>query len=297
MNQTLRISILAMCSIAVAASAQAQELTGTLKKIKDSNTITVGHRESSIPFSYYDDKQQPVGYMMDLCAKVVDAVKAKVGAGVEVKYQAVNSSNRIPLMKNGTIDLECGSTTNSVKRQEEVAFSPTTYIAAVKLLVKTNSGIKGPEDLKGKTVVTTQGTTSGKYVRELSDNNKLDLKFILAKDHAESFQMVKSDRAVAFEMDDVLLYGLRATAENPADFVVLPKAFSTEPYGIMIRKDDAQFKDLVHVTIGGVMKSGEGEKIYNKWFLNAIPPKGVNLNIPMSPELKEAFANPNDKGI
>jgi glutamate/aspartate transport system substrate-binding protein len=297
MKPSIRISLLALASLTLATGASAQELTGTLKKIKDSNTITVGHRESSIPFSYYDDKQQPVGYMMDLCGKVVDAVKAKLGAGVEVKYQAVNSSNRIPLMKNGTIDLECGSTTNSVKRQEEVAFSPTTYIAAVKLLVKTNSGIKGAEDLKGKTVVTTQGTTSGKYVRDLSEANKLDLKFILAKDHAESFQMVKSDRAVAFEMDDVLLYGLRANAENPADYVILPKSFSVEPYGIMIRKDDTMFKDLVHATIGGVMKSGEGEKIYNKWFLNAIPPKGVNLNIPMSPELKEAFSNPNDKGI
>jgi glutamate/aspartate transport system substrate-binding protein len=289
---------LAAIAAAFALTAQAQELTGTLKKIKDSGTITIGNRESSIPFSYLDDKQQPVGYSMDLCNKVVDAVKAELKMpNLKVAYNPVTSQNRITLMQNGTIDLECGSTTNSVDRQKQVSFGNTTFVTGIKMLVKTDSGIKDLSQLNGKAVVTTTGTTSDALIKQNEKGKNIDVKNIYGKDHADSFLMVESGRASAFVMDDVLLAGLIANAKNPKDFAIVGEALRVEPYGIMIRKDDPQFKALVDKTLNGLMKSGEIVQIYNKWFMNPVPPKGINMNLPMSQELKDAIANPNDKGV
>ncbi len=283
---------------ALAVTANAQELTGTLKKIKETGTITIGNRESSIPFSYLDDKQQPIGYAMDLCAKIVDAVKAELKMpGLKVAYQPVTSANRIPLLQNGTIDLECGSTTNSVDRQKQVSFGPTYFVINVTGAVKKSSGIKSLADLNGKTVSTTSGTTSVPLLKKYDKTASADIKEIYGKDHAESFLLLAQDRTAAFIMDDILLAGQIANSQNPGDYVILPESLRQEPYSMMLRKDDPQFKALVDKAIGQVYKSGEINQIYAKWFTQPIPPKNINMNFPMTPVIKEAFANPNDKGI
>ena len=282
----------------MALSANAQELTGTLKKIKDTGTITIGHRESSIPFSYLDDKQQPVGYAMDLCAKVVDAVKAELKMpNLKVAYQPVTSANRIPLLQNGTIDLECGSTTNSVERQKQVAFGPTYFVVNISAAVKKDSGIKTFADLNGKTVASTSGTTSIPLLRGYEKAQGIDFKELQAKDHAESMQLVASDRAQAFIMDDILLAGQIANQQNPGAYIILPESLRTEPYSMMLRREDPQFKALVDRAVGNVYKSGEIDKIYSKWFTSAIPPRNINMNFPQTPAIKEAFKSPNDKGV
>ena len=283
---------------ALAAPAAAQTLTGTLKKIKETGTITVGYRESSIPFSYLDDKQQPVGYAMDLCMKIVDAVKADLKMpGLKVQLQPVTSSNRIPLMQNGTIDLECGSTTNSVERQKQVSFGPTYFVINVTAAVKKNSGINALSDLNGKTISTTSGTTSVPLLKKYQKTQNVEVKEIYGKDHAESFLLMADDRSSAFVMDDILLAGQIANSRNPSEYRIIPESLRQEPYSMMLRKDDPQFKALVDKTVGGVMKSGEIAKIYAKWFTSPIPPKGVNLNFPMTPAIREAFKNPNDTGV
>ena len=282
----------------VAIGANAQELTGTLKKIKDTGTMTIGHRESSIPFSYLDDKQQPVGYAMELCGKVVDAVKAELKLpNLKVAYQPVTSANRIPLLQNGTIDLECGSTTNSVERQKQVAFGPTYFVVNISAAVKKNSGIKTFADLNGKTVASTSGTTSIPLLRGYEKAKGIDFKELQAKDHAESMQLVASDRAQAFIMDDILLAGQIANQQNPGQYMILPESLRTEPYSMMLRREDPQFKALVDRAVGSVYKSGEIDKIYAKWFTSAIPPRNINMNFPQTPAIKEAFKNPNDKGV
>ncbi len=282
----------------MALSANAQELTGTLKKIKDTGTITIGHRESSIPFSYLDDKQQPVGYAMDLCAKVVDAVKAELKMpNLKVAYQPVTSANRIPLLQNGTIDLECGSTTNSVERQKQVAFGPTYFVVNISAAVKKDSGIKTFADLNGKTVASTSGTTSIPLLRGYEKAKGIDFKELQAKDHAESMQLVASDRAQAFIMDDILLAGQIANQQNPGAYMILSESLRTEPYSMMLRREDPQFKALVDRAVGNVYKSGEIDKIYAKWFTSAIPPRNINMNFPQTPAIKEAFKSPNDKGV
>lgn len=285
---------LAVSSALLAAPAMAD----TLQKIKDTGTITIGHRESSIPFSYLDGNQKPVGYSMELCNKIVDAVKKELKMPALVtKLTPVTSQTRIPLMTNGTIDLECGSTTNSLERQKQVAFGVTTFVSSVRMVVKADSGIKTLDDLNGKAVATTTGTTSDRYIKQNEKGHNIDVKNVYGKDHAESFLMVETGRASAFVMDEVLLAGFVANAKNPKDFAIVGPALSTEPYGIMLRKDDPQFKALVDKTLSGLMKSGEINKIYAKWFTSAIPPKNVNLNLPMNAQLQEAIKNPNDKGI
>lgn len=282
----------------LSTSVVAQDLTGTMKKIKETGTITIGHRESSIPFSYLDDKQQPIGYSMDLCNKVVDAVKAELKMpNLAVKLQPVTSSNRIPLMQNGTIDLECGSTTNSVARQMQVAFGNTTFVINVTAAVKKSSGINSFADMNGKTVSTTSGTTAVPLIKKFEKAKNADVKEIYGKDHAESFLLLADDRVVAFVMDDILLAGQIANSKAPGDYKILTESLRVEPYGIMLRKDDPAFKKVVDTTLAGLMKSGEIEKIYAKWYMNPIPPKNVNLNFPMSAALKAAFAAPNDKGV
>ena len=289
---------LAFAAAAVAFSVQAQDLTGTLKKIKDTGAITLGYRESSIPFSYLDDKQQPIGYAMDLCGKVVEAVKADLKMpNLKVNLQPVTSGNRIPQLQAGNIDMECGSTTNSVERQKQVAFGPTYFVINVTAAVKKNSGIKSLADLNGKTIAATSGTTAVPLLKKYEKTKSADIKEIYGKDHAESFLLLSQDRVSAFVIDDILLAGLIANSPNPGDYMIIPESLRQEPYSMMIRRDDPQFKALVDKTIGGVMKSGEINKIYAKWFTSPISPKNVNLNFPQTPPIKEAFANPNDRGV
>lgn len=267
----------------------------TLAKVKESGTITMGIRESSYPLSYLDDKQQPIGYHIDICNKIVDAVKAELKLpNLKVQHQAVTSQNRIPLVTNGTVDLECGSTTNNEARQKQVAFAPTTFVTNVRMAVKKSSGITSLEQLDGKPVATTTGTTSVQLMRAHEKGKRIDFKEVFGKDHADSFLMLETDRAVAFVMDDNLLAGLIVTSKNPADYAIVGEVLNVEPIAIMIRKDDPKFKALVDSTVIGLMKSGEIEKLYNKWFMSPIPPKGANMNFPMSDKLKELIKNPSD---
>ena len=280
----------------ISAPALAQELTGTLKKIKETGIITLGHRESSIPFSYYDDKQQVVGYSQELMLKVVDAVKAELKlAKLDVKLVPVTSENRITLVQNGAVDLECGSTTNTTERQKQVAFSNTIFVVGNRLMVKANSGIKDFADLAGKNVVTTAGTTSDRLLRQMNESRNMKMKIISAKDHGEAFLTLESGRAVAFVMDEVLLYGELAKAKNTSDWVVVGTPQLYQAYACMMRKDDAAFKKVVDAALAKVMTSGEADKIYARWFLQPIPPKGLNLNFQMSYALKKLYKSPNDK--
>jgi glutamate/aspartate transport system substrate-binding protein len=285
--------------VAVTAGAWgADQLTGTLKKVKDDGFISVGHRESSIPFSYYDDKNQVVGYSQDLVMLVVDAVKKKLNLpNLQVKLIPVTSQNRIPLVQNGTIDIESGSTTNNLERQQQVSFSDTMFIIGTRLLVKKDSGIKDFPDLKGKNVVVTAGTTSERNIREMNEKNKMGMNIISAKDHGESFLTLQSGRAVAFMLDDALLAGERAKARKPEDWVIVGTPQSKEAYGMMMKKGDADFKKLVDETIAQAETSGEAAKLYQKWFQSPIPPKGLNLDLPMSDDMKELFKHPNDKAF
>ena len=289
---------LTVLATATLASVQAAELTGTLKKVKDTGSITVGYRESSIPFSYLDNNGKPIGYAMELCGKVVDAVKADLKMpALKVNYAPVTSSNRIPLLENGTIDLECGSTTNSVARQKQVSFGPTYFVINVTAAVKKDSGINDFAQLAGKNIVTTSGTTAVPLLKKYEKTKDMEFKEIYGKDHAESFLLMADGRAAAFVMDDILLAGQIANAKDPSAYKILPGSLRQEPYSMMLRKDDPQFKALVDKTVGAVMKSGEINKIYAKWFTSPIPPKGINLNFPETPAIKEAFAHPNDKGV
>jgi glutamate/aspartate transport system substrate-binding protein len=286
----------ALAAAFCATPAMAQELTGTLKNIKETGAITLSFRDSSIPFSYLDDSQKPIGYAMDICYKIVDAVKKELKLDkLEVKLNPVSSSTRIPLLANGTVDLECGSTTNNVERQKQIAYTYTHFLTASRYISKKSSKIGSIDDLKGKTVVSTSGTTNIKQLTEANVERKLNVNIIPAKDHAEAFLMVETDRAVAFVMDDILLASLVAGSKTPDDYVMSKDAFSKpEPYGIMLRKDDPAFKKVVDAAVGALYTGGEGQKIYDKWFTQKIPPKGLNLNTPMSPELKNQYAKPSD---
>jgi glutamate/aspartate transport system substrate-binding protein len=282
---------------ALAAPAGAQEPTGTLKKIKDSGTIVLGHRDASIPFSYFDDKQAAIGYALDLCGKIVEAVKFELKMpSLQVKLNPVTSATRIPLMANGTIDLECGSTTNNLERQKQVAFTITHFVTATRFVSKKGSNVKTLQDLKGKQIVSTSGTTNLKLITELNGQQNLGMNILAAKDHAEAFLMVDTGRAVAFFMDDILLYSLVATSKAPSEWVISDEPLSIEPYGIMLRRDDPAFKKVVDTAMIATYRSGEVHKIYEKWFLKPIPPKNVNLNVPMSAPFKKVTTSPTDSG-
>jgi glutamate/aspartate transport system substrate-binding protein len=293
-----RTLIVALLTTALAVPVLAAEPTGTLKKIKDTGSISLGHRESSIPFSYYDDKQQVIGYSHEIMLKAVDAIKAELKlANLTVRTVPVTSQNRIPLLQNGTIDMECGSTTNNTERQKQVSFSTTIFIIGTRLLTRKDSGIKDFPDLAGKNVVTTAGTTSERLLRKYNDDNKLGMNIISAKDHGESFLTLETGRAVAFMMDDALLYGELAKAKKPGDWTVVGTPMSREAYGCMVPRDDAAFKKVVDGAITKLMGSGEIEKIYAKWFMNPIPPKGLNLAFPLSDDMKALYKAPNDKAF
>ena len=297
MTRFSRVFLALLVAGAMTGATGAQELTGTLKRIKERGSITLGHRDTSIPFSYYDDKQQVIGYAMDICYKVVDAIKAELKMPkIDVKLNPVTSATRIPLMANGTIDLECGSTTNNLERQKQVAFATTHFVTANRFVSKKASNLKTVNDLKGKTVVSTSGTTNIKQANEINVEKKLGMKIIAAKDHAESFLTVETGRAVAFFMDDILLYSLVANSKNPSEWVISSDALSVEPYGIMMRKDDPGFKKTVNGAINSLYKSGEINKIYAKWFLRPVPPKGINLNVQMTEVFKKVVAKPTDSG-
>jgi glutamate/aspartate transport system substrate-binding protein len=277
--------------------AFAQQLTGTLAKIKDSGAITLGHRESSVPFSYYDDNQKVIGYAMDLCYKIVDAVKANLKLDkLEVKLNPVTSATRIPLIANGTVDLECGSTTNNLEREKQVAFTITHFVTANRFVSKKSANLKTVDDLKGKTIVSTSGTTNIKQITEIGAQKGLNLNILAAKDHAEAFLMVETGRAAAFVMDDILLYSLVAAAKSPKDYVISADALSVEPYGIMLRREDAPFKKVVDQAMIATYRSGAINAIYDKWFLQPIPPRGLTLDVPMSESFKKVIANPTDSG-
>ncbi|HEX5738121.1 MAG TPA: amino acid ABC transporter substrate-binding protein [Hydrogenophaga sp.] len=268
---------------------------GTLDKIRASGTVTLGHRDASIPFSYLDDKQQPIGYAMDLCMKVVDAVKAELKLpALKVSYQPVTSATRIPLMANGTIDLECGSTTNNAERQKQVSYTMSHFITANRFVAKKADKLSKLEDLKGKTVVSTSGTTNIRQLTELNASRNLGINILAAKDHAEAFLMVDTGRAVAFVMDDILLAGLVANHSNPGQFAISSDQLSVEPYGIMLRKDDPAFKKVVDDAMTQIYKSGQLAAIYDKWFMAAIPPRGIKLNIPMGDAMKKVMNAPTD---
>jgi len=287
--------LFALNALAAALSAQAQ-IGSTLDKAKASGAITVAYRESSIPFSYLDDKAQPTGFGWEICNRIVDEVRKVTGrADLKVNTQAVTSANRIPLLTNGTIDIECGSTTNNAERAKQVAFATNYFYTGTRFLVKTGTAVNSIDDLKGKTVVSTTGTTNYKIIRNLSEEKKLGIDLLGAKDHAESALMVQTGRAVAFGMDDILLYGLRASAQDPGQLAVVGEAIQVEPYAIMLRLDDPSFKKLIDGTIAGLMKSGEFAKLYTKWFQSPIPPKGINLNAPMSQELIDNMKALSDK--
>jgi ABC-type amino acid transport substrate-binding protein len=285
------LAFAALAGFAGLAAAQA-----TLDKVKSSGAITLAYRESSIPFSYLDDKAQPVGFAYEICLKIVDEVKKTTGrTDLKVNLQPVTSQNRIPLLINGTIDIECGSTTNNSERAKQVAFATNYFYTGTRFLVKADSGIKGLADLNNKTVVSTTGTTNFRVMRTLITEQKLPIELTAAKDHAESALLVQSGRAAAFAMDDILLYGLRASAQNPNELAVVGEAIQVEPYAIMLRRDDPAFKTLVDGVVGGLMKSGEFQRLYTKWFQSPIPPKGINLNAPMSKELVDNLKAQSDK--
>ncbi len=293
----MRIIHLALAAAFVLpAAASAQELTGTLKKVKETGAITLGVRDSSVPFSYLDDKQQPVGYAIDICLKVVDAVKQQLNLpGLKVNMNPVTSATRIPLMANGTIDLECGSTTNNAERQKQVAFTNTHFLTASRFVSKTKDKLGAIDDLKGKTVVSTSGTTNILQLNQANTARKLGINILTAKDHAESFLLVETGRAAAFVMDDVLLASLVASSKEPGAYAISADAFSApEPYAIMLRKDDAPFKALVDRATAAVYSGPEMGALYAKWFTSPIPPRGLNLNLPMSPVMQRAFQSPSD---
>jgi len=288
---------LALCAVLVvqASSALAQdkskpapEPVDTLKRIKDSGAITIGVREASVPFSYIDAQKQPQGYSIDLCLKVADAVKTELKMPrLDVRFVPVTSGNRIAMVKDGKVDLECGSTTNTRDRQKDVAFAYTTFVAGIKMLAKKSSNITSVEDLRGKTVVVTKGTTSEKMLKQLNDDRVLKLTILETTDHNESFAAVADGRAVAFPMDDILLYGLISKASKPDDFAVVGRYLSVEPYGIMLRKDDQPFERIVDKTLNELFQSGEVRRIYARWFSTS------QLTVPMNQYLKEAFVIPN----
>jgi glutamate/aspartate transport system substrate-binding protein len=290
-----RSALFAFLALAAVAAPALSQDSGTLKKITDNGSITLGIRESSYPLSYLDDKQQPVGYHIDVCNRIVDAVKARLKLpALKVQHQAVTSQNRIPLVTNGTVDLECGSTTNNEARQKQVAFAPTTFVTNVRMAVKKASGIKSLDQLNGKPVATTTGTTSVQLMRAHEKGKGIDFKEVYGKDHADAFLMLETDRAVAFVMDDNLLAGLIVSSKSPADYAIVGEVLNVEPIAIMLRKDDPAFKKLVDDAVIGMMKSGELDKLYTRWFMSPIPPKNVSMNFPMSEALKQLIKAPND---
>ena len=286
-------------ALALCCGAASAQSGGTLQKIKESGTIQIGARESQIPFSYkLSADAAPIGFTTDICLKIVDAVKAKLGLPkVEVQYVMLNSTNRIPLLQNGTVDLDCATTTNSTQRQQQVDFAPSHFVTNITAAVKKASGINTLADLNGKNVATVAGSTSIQLLRGARKSGSIEANELPGKDTSDGFLLLSTGRADAYVLDDVQLAGMIANAPNPGDYKILKESLRQEPYGIMLRKDDPQFKALVDETVTGLMKSGAIEQLYAKWFLSPIPPKNANLNFPMSDAVREIYKNPNNKGV
>lgn len=301
MHKALRsLAALALGGALLASPALAQtDLGPTLNKIRDNGAIYVGHRESSIPFSYVlsgTENEQPKGYSWELCSHVVAAVREKVGKpDLNVVPVSLSASTRLMMVKIGMADIECGVTTNNVARQKQVAFSNTFFVSEVKIMVRKDSGFKSLNDLAGKAVVTTTGSTADRLVKAAALTRNITFNYMIGRNHYESMRMLSEGRAQAFVADDALLAGQQAEQEDPSQFAYLDESLSIEPYGFVLRRDDPQFKALVDQALVGLMTSGELEKIYNKWFLEPFPPKGHNLNLPMSDLLKAAIQYPNDQ--
>ncbi|MEJ8857115.1 transporter substrate-binding domain-containing protein [Variovorax robiniae] len=286
----------ALVLLGLASFAGGAQAADTLAKIAAANKISLAYRESSVPFSYLNGPEKPIGFSVDIANAVAAEVKKKLNKpNLEVGLMAVTSQNRIPLITNGTIDLECGSTTNNTARGKDVSFAINHFYTGTRLLVKKTSGVKDYADLKGKNVAITAGTTNMQVVRKYNEEKKLGIDIISAKDHADALLLVESDRATAFAMDDILLFGLKANAKSPAELEVVGESLQVEPYACMLPKDDPQFKALVDGVITGMMKSGEFAKLYDKWFMQPIPPKNQPIGLPMSPQLQDNIKAPNDK--
>jgi glutamate/aspartate transport system substrate-binding protein len=289
---------LLVVAAALAIPAHAQSPEGTLAKIKETGEVRLGHRDVSVPFSYLDDSQKPVGFAMDLCARIVDAVRSELTLpSIQAKLQPIQLSNQIPLIQNGTIDIVCGPATNTLERQKVVAFSNTIFVSSIRAVVPKDATIKSFDDLAGKPVSLTAGSTSIGLLATRAQEKGFQTSNVLNPDHGASFLAMTTGRSQAFVMDDILLAGLVANSSNPSDWRIIDDSLRTEPYGLIIRKDDRQFKALVDRTLVEMMKSGEFQKLYDRWFTSPIPPKNINLNFPMTGPLKEAVANPNDRGV
>lgn len=274
----------------------AQPLEGTLRKIKNSGTLTIGFRDSAIPFSYLDEALNPVGYAIDLCLKVVEAIQSELGIKqLTVRWQPVTSVSRIPLVEKGRVDLECGSTSNTLERQRQVAFGPTYFVSQVAVAVHQDSGIHSIAQLAGRTVAAAAGTTAISLIRQFEQGAAIDVQEVYGRDHHESFMLLERRRVEAWVLDDVLMASQIASSHRPDDFRILPERLSREPFSVMLRKNDPAFKALVDRTLGDMMRSGEILQVYEKWFNRPIPPKGVNLNLPLSVENRKAFSDPNDR--
>jgi glutamate/aspartate transport system substrate-binding protein len=295
---TLTFTLALMLGASLAPLAQGQELTGTLKHIKDTNTIVLGHRESSVPYSYFDNSQHVVGYSQEIALIIVEDIKKALGTpDLQVKLIPINAQNRIPLIQNGTINMECGGTTNNLERRKQADFSDTISITETRLLTKRDSNIHSFDDIVGKTVVVTAGTTSERYLKKYINDKKLNIELISSRDHAESFLMVETGRAAAFFMDADVLAGERAKSAHPDDYVIAGEPQTHEAIACMLPKGDLVFKALVDKSIARIETDGETQKLYTKWFMSPIPPKGINLNYPLSDSLKAVFNHPNDTSL
>lgn len=287
-----------MLATAVAVPAQAQSPGGTLAKIKETGEIRLGHRDVSVPFSYLDDNQKPIGFAMDLCARIVEAVKSELKLPtIQTRLQPIQLSTQIPLIQNGTIDIVCGPATNTLERQKVVAFSNTIFVSSIRAVVGKDAAIKTFEDLSGKPVSLTSGSTSIGLLTARGQEKNFQTMNVLSSDHAASFLALTTGRSEAFIMDDILLAGLIANSPDPQNWRIIDDSLRTEPYGLIIRKDDPEFKTLIDRTLVALMKSNQFAELYAKWFMKPIPPKNVNLNFPMTAPLKDAIANPTDKGV
>jgi ABC-type amino acid transport substrate-binding protein len=293
----MRAALVALATAWLACSAHAQELTGTLRKVHDDGVVLLGVREASIPFSYFDG-QTTVGYSQTIALAVVEQIKKTLGLpDLKIREVAVTSSNRIPMLQNSQIDLECGSTTHTHERESEAAFSDSFFQYAVRMLVKRSSGITDFPELAGKPVVTTAGTSDERLVRELNVEKHLNMRITSARDHPDAFAALKQDRAVAFVMDEPIVYGFKATDAHPDDFLVTGTPLGYEVYACMFRKGDAPMRELVNGVVERMQTSGEAERLYNVWFTQPIPPHGINLNFPMSAAMRALFAHPNDRAL
>jgi len=296
----LRSSSLGLAALLLCAGGTAFAQTDTLAKIKASGAITIGSRDSQIPFSYKPGgSADPVGFTNDVCLKIVDAVKTRLGMPkLEVRYTTLTSTNRIPLLTNGTVDLDCATTTNTVQRQQQVDFAPSHFVTSITAAVKKNSAIHSFADLNGKKVSTVAGSTGVQLLRGYRKSGNIEVEELAAKDTADGFLLLASDRTAAYILDDVQLAGLIATSPNPGDFRILTQeSLRQEPYGIMYRKDDPRFKEIVDRTVTELMKSGAIDEIYTKWFMKPIPPANANLNFPMTDAVKDAYRHPSNKGV